>query len=247
MANLLPSLQTYIGPDMIGASAKMLDEKENDISKAVGSIAPAILMGLLEKSSDAHALDIIFDKISQFDPNTLNHLAGLVGSGNLAHNDPKDFSGDLLGTVFGSKVPAITNAVAAFSSVKQSSASALLGLVGPVVMGLLSKRIRIGALNRTGFVNLLRGEASSFMSMLPPGIAAVMGLSQFNTGTSEAVKYGESTVGNHWLIALLLLFAIGIGTVFYMKSCKNPDSHEAPTLGYGTLYEVCLVNEIWIG
>ncbi len=56
----------------------------------------------------------IFQALDNFDSGILGHLDKLVGGGNLAHNDPKDAAGHLIGTVFGAKVPAVTNAVAAF-------------------------------------------------------------------------------------------------------------------------------------
>jgi hypothetical protein len=111
MSNLLDALKAYITPELIGSAAQMLGESENGISKALGSLPPAILAGLLEKSSDTSAMSAIFNTISNFDDGVLHNLGNLLGGGNLAHNDPKDISGQLLGSLFGSKVPSITNAV----------------------------------------------------------------------------------------------------------------------------------------
>ena len=222
MANVLDSLKAYITPELIGSAAQMLGENENGISKAIGGLAPTILAGLLEKSSDTNAMSNLFSSISNFDSGVLDNLGGLIGGGNLAHNDPKDTAGQLLGSIFGSKVPAITNAIAAFSGVKQSSASSLLGLAGPLVMGLLSKKISSGGLNLSGLVSLLAGEKSNILNMLPAGIGSVLGLSNIGTGAVNTGAASESTSGNRWLMPLLLLLGLGAAIVYYMKNCTKP-------------------------
>jgi OmpA-OmpF porin, OOP family len=230
MANLLDTLSDYITPELIGTAATTLGEQENGISKALGALAPTLLAGLLEKSSDTSAMSGIFSTISKFDSGILQQLGGLIGGGNLAHNDPKDISGQLMGSLFGAKVPAITSAVAAFSGVKQSSASSLLGLAGPLVMGLLSKKISSEGLNLSGLVSLLQSEKSNIMNLIPAGIGSVLG---FSGGASRpavaADNSGTSSVGQNWLLPLLLLLGLGAAIVYYMKNCTKPKMPKVET------------------
>jgi outer membrane protein OmpA-like peptidoglycan-associated protein len=225
MTNLLDSLKAYITPELLGSAAQTLGENENGISKALGGLAPTILAGLLEKSSDTNAMSGIFNTISNFDSSVLDNLGGLVGGGNLAHNDPKDIAGQLLGTIFGAKVPSITSAIAAFSGVKQSSASSLLGVAGPMVMGLLSKKISSEGLNLSGLVSLLAGQKSNILNMLPAGIGSVLGLSGLSSATA-ATTGNESTTGNRWLMPLLLLLGLGAAVIFYLRNCSKPTVSE---------------------
>ena len=227
MSNLLDSLKDYITPELIGAAAKVLGENENGVSKAIGGFAPTILAGLLNKSSDTNAMSGIFNTLSNFDSSILGNLGSLVGGGNLAHNDPKDASGQLLGSIFGSKMPAISNAIAAFSGVKHSSASSLLGLAGPMVMGLLSKKISTEGLNLSGLTSLLMGEKSNILQLLPVGIESVMGLSNFSTGAVHTNSANNtSTTGKRWFMPLLLLLGLGAAIMYYMKNCSKPSVSE---------------------
>lgn len=225
MANLLDSIKEHISPELIGQAAQMLGENEGGISKAIGGLAPTILAGLLNKTGDSNAMGSIFNLISNFDSGILNNLGSLIGGGNLAHNDPKDASGHLLGSLFGAKVPAITNAISSFSGVKSSSTSSLLGLVGPLVMGLLSKKISSGGLNVSGLANLLMGEKSSILGALPSGLGSVLGMLDQGSGTTTGTGTGtEATTGNRWLWPLLLLLALGGGIMYYMKNCTQPST-----------------------
>jgi outer membrane protein OmpA-like peptidoglycan-associated protein len=218
MANLLDSIKEYITPELIGQAANLLGENEGGISKAVGGLAPTLLAGLLNKAGDANALGGIFNSLSKFDSSILNNLGGLLGGGNLAHNDPKDAAGHLLGSLFGSKVPAITNAVAAYSGTKSSTVSSLLGMVGPLVMGLLSKKISTEGLNVSGLANLLLGQKSSILGALPTGLSSILGLAEVGGGSGGST---ESATGNRWLWPLLLLLGLGGGIIYYMKNCSG--------------------------
>lgn len=219
MANLLDSIKEYVTPELIGQAASLLGENEGGISKAIGGLAPTILAGLLNKAGDSNAMGSIFNALSNFDSGILGNLGSLLGGGNLAHNDPKDAAGQLLGSIFGSKVPAITNAVAAFSGTKSSTVSSLLGMVGPLVMGLLSKKISGEGLNVSGFANLLLGQKSSILSALPTGLGSILGLADM--GSSNRSDSTAASTGNRWLWPLLLLLALGAGLIYYLRNCSG--------------------------
>lgn len=217
MANLPDSIKAYVTPELIGLAAKLLGENEGGISKAIGGMAPVILAGMLNRTGDATAMDNIFKSLSSFDAGSLDDPGSLLAAGNLAHNDPKDAAGRMLGTIFGAKVPAINNAIAAFSGTKSSSVSALLGMVGPLVMGFLSIKINSDGLNASGLANLLRSEKNNILGLLPTGLGSIIGLTDMgDTGGSDAAV----ATGNRWLWPLLLLLGLGGGIICYMKSCS---------------------------
>ncbi|GAB4499075.1 MAG: hypothetical protein OHK0019_35550 [Saprospiraceae bacterium] len=216
MANLLDSIKEYVTPELISQAAKSLSENEGGISKAIGGLAPTILAGFLNKTGDAETMSNIFNKLSNFNPDSLDDLAGLIGGGNLAHGDPKDAAGQILGLVFGAKIPAITNAVAAFSGAKASSVSTLLGMVGPLVIGILSKKISASGLNANGFTNLLVKEKNSILGALPSGMASILNLAELGGDSGDGA---EAATGARWLWPLLLLLGLGGGIIFYLRSC----------------------------
>ncbi len=215
MTNLIDSIKDYVTPELLEHSAALLGENAGGVSKAVGALVPSILAGLLDKTGDSDAVEGIFQALGNFDSGALDHLGDLVGGGNLAHNDPKDAAGHLLGTVFGAKVPAITNAVAAFSGTKAASVSALLGMTGPLVMGVVRKKIKSDGLNASGFANLLMDEKSVILGALPTGLSSILGLTVRNDGAAET----PAAAGNGWLWPFLLLLGLGGGIMYYLKNC----------------------------
>jgi len=229
MANLLDSLKQYITPELIGQAASMMGENESGVSKALGGLAPTILSGLLSKSSDSAAMGGIFNQLSNFDAGILGNLGSLLGGGNLAHNDPKDTAGNLMSSLFGSKVPAILNALASFAGIKSSSVSSLLGLAGPMVMGLLSKRIKSDGLNVSGLANLLVSEKSSIMNALPAGLGSMLGFADGGSlgggttrGAGAVSNNNNNGGGTNWLWPLLVLVALGLAGMYFIKNCNTP-------------------------
>jgi outer membrane protein OmpA-like peptidoglycan-associated protein len=223
MSQLIDTIKSYLTPELIQSSAQLLNENESAVAKAAGGLVPTILAGLLNKSQDASSNNSLFSSISQFDDGVLGKLGNLLGSGNLAENDPKDFSGRIMSSIFGDKVPAIINAVASFSGVKQSSASSLLGLAGPLVFGVLGKKIKQDGLNLSSFSQLLSSEKSSLMQLLPAGIGSVLGMQGIsNTGFGSQGTVKESSgSSNNWWLPILLLLGIGAGIVYFMKNCGS--------------------------
>lgn len=220
MSNLLDSVKSHITPDLIRQAAARLGESESGIAKAIGGLAPTLLAGMLNKTGEAVTMDSVFNALSKFDPAVLDHADSLLGGGNLAHHDPKDASGQILGSIFGAKVPAITNALAAFSGTRASSVSTLLGVVGPLVMGALHQKISADDLNVSGFAHLLQNQQNSILGALPTGLGSIIGLAQPESSAPDAIPVAE---GNQWLWPLLLLFALGLGITWYMKYGSIPE------------------------
>lgn len=230
MSNLIETIREYITPGLLTEAAQLHDESENGISKAIGGLVPSLLAGLLQKTSDAGAMGSIFSQLSKFDPAVLTHPAALLAPGNLAHNDPKDASGQLLGLLFGSKVPAMINAISSFAGVKPSTTSSLLGLVGPLLMGILSKKISSGGLNLSGLANLLKGEQNNILGIMPTGLRSVLGMGDMETSSTAATSETEATTGNRWLWPLLLLLGLGVAIIYYLKSCRTEPAVALTTL-----------------
>lgn len=218
MAHLTDSINAYVTPELIGRAANILGENEGGIAKAIGGMTPTILAGIMNKSGDAATMENIFKALGNFDAAGLDDPGSLLAAGNLAHDDPKDAAGRLLGILFGPKVPALANALAAFSGTKPSSVSALLGMVGPIVMAFLNKKISTDGLSAPGLANLLRSEKNHILGLLPTGLASIMDLSDM--GDTAGDDTTGVTTGTPWLWPLLLLLGLGAAIIGYLKYCS---------------------------
>lgn len=219
MASLLDSFKGMLTPSVVSALAEKLGEGENGITKAAMALAPTILAGLVSKSDDTNFMQQQFNTLSNFNAPGMDQLLGLVGGGNLSQNDPKDAAGDWLGGLFGNKMPSILNAVSAFSGTRSSSTSSLLGMAAPMIMSMLGSRIKTDGLNVSGLANLLMGEKSSILSMLPSGMDSILGLTGMTPKVEAIVE--EKSSGMGWLWPLLLLLGLGAAIVLLSRNCSQ--------------------------
>lgn len=216
MSTILDALKEHVTPELLAEAANRYGETEVNISKAIGGFAPAILAGILEKSGDSHSIEHVFNLIRNFDPRVLDQSSGLLDEAKMAQIDPQNASSQLLSAIFGAKIPAITNAVAAFAGVKPATASALIQSTCPQVMGLLSKKIQADKLNPFSLVSYLLSQKPAFMSVMPAGLNAMLGM--VNTGTGS---FGESESGGNmgWVLPVILIVGILAAIIFGVQNC----------------------------
>lgn len=177
----------------------------------------------------------------------LNDLGGLVGSGNLAHGDPRDAAGNLVGSLFGDKTGGILNAIMSVAGLRnRDSAGGLLSLAGPLIMGVLGKEIIGKGLNPAGLLNMLMGEKDKIQAAIPGPIASLIGLPSM-AGTTPAAApvaaarpaaaasvatpaYDGDRKGGNWLMWLLPVAALGLLTWVVFGRGKPADDAVVATV-----------------
>jgi outer membrane protein OmpA-like peptidoglycan-associated protein len=179
MSTLIDTIKGLLPDALIAEIAGRIGEAETAIRTALGSLIPTLLGGMIEKSEDNQGLSGLFQTLSNpRNASFLDNLGGLVGGGNLAHGDPKDIAGNLVGSLFGARTGDLLSGVRSMAGLKsEGSASALLGLAGPLVMSVLGKRIAAEGLSADGLKALFSREKESILGMMPVGLAGMLGLS----------------------------------------------------------------------
>ncbi|MEM1119898.1 MAG: DUF937 domain-containing protein, partial [Bacteroidota bacterium] len=205
-------------------------EDAKGITEATSVLIPTILGGLHNKSPYPSTFGNIFQllKYKQHD-GWIDNLEGLVGGGNLAHNDPKDIAGNLMGKLFGSKVGGIIDLISSIAGIKKSASSGLMGMAGPLVISYLGRKIRREGLDTFGLSKFLVSQSTNIASALPIGMGDLIGFakggirestSRSTVTTSKQVS-SSSSEGNKWLWPLLIA-ALAAGTFYWIKSCEKP-------------------------
>ena len=212
---ILDSIHKLLDPHFLADTAQHIGEDDNSTAKALRGLSATILAGLLQKAGNSDSLEHLFQEITQFPETITEHLDALLVPGNLAHHDPKDTAGHLLGYLFGRQVPALTNGVASFSGTKPESVSFLLGVAGPLVFSLLRQRVQAASLNASGLANLLHSEQDRILAAVPSGLGAVLGLQPVAASATPAEPVAAK--GMSWVWSLLLLLGPGVLVFFFLR------------------------------
>jgi OmpA-OmpF porin, OOP family len=236
--SLMNMIQGQLTSTLMGAIAGKLGESESGVTKALGGLVPTLLAGMIGKAGNEQGLSSLFGALAKPEnAGFLGDLGGLVGTGNVAHGDPRDAAGGLVGSLFGDKVGPILAALGSFAGLSnKDSAGGLLGLAGPLIMGVLGKEILGKGLNAGGLKTLLMGEKDAIHAAVPPGIASLIGLPAMAAPVAPALKAtpaaaiatpafkdAEKKGGMGPLMWLLPLIALGGLLWFLTRGGNKPD------------------------
>jgi outer membrane protein OmpA-like peptidoglycan-associated protein len=227
--SILDSITRSITPDTVSRVASFLGESPGAVSSGLGATVPALLVGLLDKTRDPTEqralLDLVRDPANDGsalrEPVTLvNSLAGGSSLGSLASR--------FLTQLFGNRSAAVTDLIAQTAGVQRSSASSLLAMAAPLLLGVLRERVRNEGLDAGGLTNLLGAERDRIVAAAPAGLASALGLPNLrNLGTSAERVAAAAPRANRW-IPIAIALAVLLGLWGLLRRETPPRVAEAP-------------------
>ncbi len=228
--NLLSTTNEQLSSAIISKISNFLGESTENTTSALSKTLPAILGGLMQKANTTQGagelLDIIktgghdgsvFDKLGDVlsDVGTTSTLATLGGG--------------ILSNIFGNKAASLSSIIAGVSNIQKGSATSLLGLATPLVMGVLGKQVSSEGMGVSGLASLLMNQKDYIKDALPAGIGSVLNLDSLGdflgNKTTTAQNIVENTIEEEkkpfaWL-PWLLLGGLLLGALYYWKSCRT--------------------------
>lgn len=223
--NLLDNIESYLTPGVLQKISSILGESPASTQKAMEGALPTLLAGLTNFSSSGDGATQLANLLSQGNySNLLNDLPSLLSGGNATQN-LMNSGREILSLLFGGKLSAIIDLIANAGGIKSASASSLLSIAAPLLLGVLGKEKTAQGLSTSGLVSLLMGQKDHIARLAPTGLAGILGLSNLAnlgskvTGTAtrlasdaaaqvgyEAVREGSSLW--KWLVPALGLLAL---------------------------------------
>ena len=226
MADLLETSTALLTPDRIQKAAALVGESPTSTQKSFAGIVPTILAGLMKLSSSDTGASQLLGLVKRVggDGSMLNNLGALFGGGP-ATQTAMSTGREVLQTVFGGKLDTVVDQLASASGVKTSSASSLLSLAAPLVLGVLGRGMKARGLNAGGLANLLLSEKSALAGRVPAALSGVLGLGGPSVTAARmtpvpfAPEAGSSLRWLRWLLPLALLALVGAWLASSWRAC----------------------------
>ena len=238
--SMLAGVQDFLTPSFLSRVSSQTGESEAAVSKGFTAIVPTLLATIADRSSDSGFMSRLVSlatsaaadtdyvappKVQAIEDTTLASGTGIGGW--------------LSGLWSGGSVSAITNAVARYSGVRASSASSLLSLGGPLVLGYLGRLMRSDNLDAPKLAQRLQAERGALTAALPAGFNALLPSASLATGyvrpgtddaiarnIPEAVRRERARpAGWLWLLALMA-FAV-IALLWWSGRARTPSPSQA--------------------
>ena len=224
--NILDSVRGLISPDLVTSAATSLGENSQGVSKALEGAVPALLSGVVNKStSDSSS---VFDLVKQAaGSGVMDNLGGLFKGGN---SNFMNLGSSLLSGVFGSKASTLSNLISGFAGIKPSSSNTLLSTLAPLAMGVIGKYVISNGLDARGLSSLLSSQKDSITKALPSGLNLSSLWSDSTSRAYTPVKEPQSSSGLPKWVLPLLLAVVGAALLFYLfRSCNAPKTDDVVT------------------
>lgn len=174
--NLLESIAEQLTPKMIQRVSTLMGETPVHTQKVVDGAILTLLAGLMHLSSSGDGPTRLVNLINHRNyGRLLNNLSGLLDEGNTAQTLIASGQ-DILSTLFTDKRSAVSALIADASGVTSASASSLLSLTAPVVVGVVGRIRAAQGLNAVGLTTLLLAQKEGILRLAPPGLTGVLGL-----------------------------------------------------------------------
>src|SRR5713101_10190485 len=184
--NLVSYMMQFLTPDMIGRIAGALGLNRSDAQSGVGAVVPALLAafsGVADKPGGAQSL---VNTVRQ-QSGVLDNFAGMIGGNNQSSFIERGSS--LLTSLLGSHdQAALTGAVARFAGLGQNKATSLLGMLAPVVMGLIGRQIGTRGVDVGSLTGLLASQKEQIAQALPNGLGELLDRTGLSTGLAQASR-----------------------------------------------------------
>lgn len=168
--DLISSIQRFLTPELIGKLADGLGADRTTIGQGVAAGVPAILAALVGVADNPDGAQKIANVVRQSSV-SLDEIKDSLGS-RTEQKSIADHGAGVLSTLLGSgTMKTLSNAIGQYAGLGEGSGKSLLGLLAPLVLGVLGGKQRSAGLDANGIANLLAGQKDAIAAALPSGFA----------------------------------------------------------------------------
>ena len=185
--NLVSLIMQFLTPDIIARIAATLGLGRTETQAGVSAAVPALLAAFSGVADKPGGSQTLVDAIKN-QSGVLDSVISMVGGGSPSSLVEK--GSNLLSSLIGSRYhSALAGAVGKFAGIGQSTGSSLIGMLGPVVMGVIGKQIGWRGLDAGSVSGLLASQKEQIAQALPQGFAKLLG----DTGILDSLDGAAET------------------------------------------------------
>ena len=176
--NIVNLVKDQIGDQMLDQIKGVLGSDGPKASNALGSVLPAMLNGVTNLAGDSKGAETLFNAVRKQDDGALGNMGALLREGQGASVVEQGSS--LLGTLFGSGgADKLGNVLSAFTGVSRGGTSSLMGIVAPMVIGVIKNKFMSGVSSPSGLAGLLQSQKPNINAAMPAGLSDKLQASGF--------------------------------------------------------------------
>lgn len=221
--NLLSMTQSFMTPDLIQKFSGALGQPADKIQSGLKSVLPAFLMGVANKGSSSEGAESLIKMAKT----------------------PNVEGAEAVNGIFGNNLSTISTSLGASTGMSSSSITKMMGMIAPMVMGVIGKKVNQEGLTASGLMGFLGQQKSSLANMVPAGISNMFGFGTASSAlgtTAKSVKgalnkptsfptTADSTIHGtkkKSMAPIILIAALALGFMWWMTG-RNANKVVTPT------------------
>jgi len=232
--NIVDLVKDQIGDQLLGQVKGLLGDEGPKASTALGSALPAMLSGVTNLAGSAQGAETLFNTVNNQDDGLLDNIGSMLREGQ--SSSVVDQGGSLLGTLFGNGgADSLGSVLSSFTGLSRGGTSSLMGIIAPIVLGVIKRKFMGGITNPGGLASLLKDQQPNINAAMPSGLTEKLQSSGFlssvasassgatapraaannvQQSTSQAPKSGGSSITKYLLPLVGLLALAWLGMKF---------------------------------
>ncbi len=203
--NLVDLVKGQLGGPALGQLGALLGEDNTKTESALGAAIPGLLSGLTS-SANADGGASLFNSINDSDDSILDNIGGMLTGDNSSNMMSQGSS--VLGSLLGNgAMGGLASAVAGLTGIGGKSSSGLMGILAPIILGIIKRKLFGGgggfSQNAGGLLSLLNDQKSNVDAAMPSGFADQLQTSGFmdqigslGGGVANAADNAADAAGN---------------------------------------------------
>jgi OmpA-OmpF porin, OOP family len=236
--SIVESVMSLLGPNVSGPIASQLGESPEAVRRGLEGGTAAILSGVAAKVDEPGFMGQFFGMITN-PANTSGALSSMISNpGAFVAGAPGSTIADLgsrfLSSVFGARLPAVTDAVGQSAGLSISKAGMLMSMAAPLVLGALGQHVRENGSSAAGLASTLKSEVQGLQRFLPAGLGSLLGGVPSQAGAAAAAvaatPVAAAKAGTRWLWPVVLLAVLLLGCLWFFNRAKAPVGEAVQTV-----------------
>ena len=172
--NIVDLVKDQITDAVLQKAGGLLGSDAGNLSSGLESAIPALLGGLTGAASAPGKSGDLFNAVNGSDDGLLNDFAGALGGSN-SSNMIEQGSGVLSGLLGSGMMGSLGSVLSSVTGMSKGGAGSLMGMLAPVILGVLKKQILGGGLDAGGLLSMLQGQKSNIASAMPANLTSQLG------------------------------------------------------------------------
>lgn len=254
--NLVASAAKLLTPELLSRFASAFGIDQTMLEKAVNAGIPGLLAAFTSMVSRPGGATKLADAVARQQPGVLTNLstAGPAGQRDIIDNGLGSLS-----SLFGSgTLSTLAQALSRYAGIGDAGSKGVLGLLGPLLLGVLGQQQRGGSgPDAAGLTQLLQSQSANIARALPSGFARQLsdaGIIEQMPSASSAGRMRDRPAGEwNWVMPALAVLALGalawylFGRPHEQNVATAPSAVETPMQSPRDIVVTAMEEKNWVG